>query len=319
MTKTVHKARKKKPSLLWSFTIMCSGHRHVVGVTKRGALYLPGHTMKTLERELQFHGLGGQSCKCAEILEGWRKGSFKLEVPPYFALERLPDKPPCATAARRLQRQLARRRGDPVYVGRPLQTEQDSYPDAALAGQIAAELRRRGLKVKHDGPRLRLADLPEPEQYRLDPYELHVRTHPHGYLYVTIGNTAAKLGTVPAALFNRPPVRSLADLLERRRLAYFLKTNHDALVAKNQEVFKRYNEELRQAFPAKNTRVNVNTASGLFTLKFEFERLTFQAARKMLQVYEQVRGPLVRFKNANAQRHDNPNRCPSPPGGKEHS
>ncbi len=59
-------------STISSVRVRCSGSLHRISITGRGAVLLHDH--KDLQAERAMQVIGGEKCRCMEILDAWRKG-----------------------------------------------------------------------------------------------------------------------------------------------------------------------------------------------------------------------------------------------------
>jgi hypothetical protein len=308
---------KKLPELVCSFNVMCSNHRHTVGVTPKGRLYFAGHTIKELEREITFSQMGGQPCKCADILQKWRKKQeYGYDVPVEFKLER--ENVGAVGSRDDVARRAVRRRLRKLKIGPAPKYGLDDKVETtkraeACAQLLLKELRRRGLEAEMKGSSVRCSDLPKPPQYGNDMHELGFRSYSGNNSIVFYASYGYQLGTISSSRLGNLPIKQIADLVERRRVEYLIgeanKRNYDRRL----KDVRDQGLKVRRKYPSKTAQTVLTEHDGLYSMTVSFDGLTVQALEKMLEAYEAARGRMLRFDAASRERADNENRFPRRP------
>lgn len=66
-------ARRNPTSSAVTTKVLCRGKQHRIGINKRGQFILYGHTKQQIQQELNIEELGGEVCRCLQVLRAWRR------------------------------------------------------------------------------------------------------------------------------------------------------------------------------------------------------------------------------------------------------
>lgn len=61
-----------KPKILATAQVRCSGKLHKISLTETGRLIFHGHDKGFIAQEQAYAALGGEPCRCYEVLKNWR-------------------------------------------------------------------------------------------------------------------------------------------------------------------------------------------------------------------------------------------------------
>ena len=70
------RTKLRKVSKGLKFSVRCSGQQHIMYLTPKGHLVLAHHSDMDLNSDIALGMLGGEGCKCAEVLKAWRKNDI---------------------------------------------------------------------------------------------------------------------------------------------------------------------------------------------------------------------------------------------------
>lgn len=337
----VGKRGSTNATLLVKRKIRCNGHIHEIGLTSKGQLWIPSHTIDELERYIMMGDLGNNPCKCAVVLDAWRNDRMTdPQLHDHFRRERMTRD----RLANRILRHLNKKRNWPdidVIYGKLLEPYEEEISEHGykhtvswdkgrlLAGFVAETVY---LTLLHRGWRPELFDefekhdsciqIKEPGPQPNGHYQFTtiLNLH-HGYNaeHVTpyiagdiMNESIIRVGDNPETM----PWRMLVDATEAKLIYHVLhKAKHDRL-EKQQTEFEKLTEQYvvdKLGEMPKHGEISIQKDRGTVTLKIEHAGLTIQAANRLVNHYRETQGRVKRLLKVNLGRRKRWFRVPGKP------
>ena len=337
----IGKRQSTKATLLVKRVIKCNGHLHEIGLSSKGQLWIPRHKKDELERYIMMGDLGNNPCKCAVVLDAWRREHITTQIHPEFQREYVVR----SRLARRLVKRLNKHRHWPnidiIYdeLCEPhIRSEKYSHGGTYereitalmcmarfVTGTIYKTLIHRGwrkelLDLSDVGTTIHMNDCSHPTgmQRYTHNYAQLFQAHIGGHHCITpyVGGELIVDSTVHEnEKVENIPWRTFIDAAETR-LVYLLsytagKNRYDTRVKKFEELANQ--RILAMGDLPEHSNILVQQENGTVTLKIEHPGLTVQAANRLVKYYRDSQDTVKRLLQHNRKRRKLWFRTPAKP------
>jgi hypothetical protein len=316
-------------NLLVTYRTICEGKLHRVSIHRNGQIVFHDHNRDEIKLMLKFLKLGGECCRCVQVARCYIKAETDPSIPVEFTRERRPSNSTKKVAWHIHNRR--QRQHDLVSTFSRLPTLDPAY----LANRVCDELRRRGIKAKtnHDtGGRSEIWVMRKPDDgEKGGQMLLCIRAHGGGYIIASESSYGGGVCTIGNKNRENPPIRYLADVVERRLYSTMVENACQRNSRSTSELVDNRCEELDKILTCYSMTSESENYKEMASVDFQVKvdsahkstvmismtagELTLQAAKLIVDELNKVQEKIKAYARASNMRLPAPHRFPPVPAG----
>lgn len=329
-----HIGGKYKTKLLVERTIRCNGHLHKIGLNSKGQLYIPEHTKEELERYIMMGDLGNNPCKCAVVLDAWRRGNFRhSQIHEEFQREKIVHDrlagrlkkhkskhyawPDCDIIFGTLHPPVEANYIDNIYAVGELHRMAEFITETVYRTLLHRGWSESSIKCGSRDTSITVTNPGKTNSYRQQ-WGVIFQAHAGGAGCISpyiggelIANCAFKEDTKIEEI----PWRTLIDGAETSLMYHMVIHKQQAQFEERQDEFEKLADDRISSFGylPKHMTISTQRDKGTVTLKIEHPGLTIQTANRLVKHYCETEDKVLRLLKHNRQRRALWYRTPSTP------